>query len=199
MNVNYEIDNKPTTLFYVYGCNLNCISCFNKQLLKPPIDYLDKQTILSYIKHQVLTDFIVFSGGEFLSNSIYELEMFLGDVNRIFKGKIIIYTNGFYPLKMEQLRKYVDGYHCDYKLPFHQIEIARDNFLIKEILGKKITEKQRNNCIDSIKYLGKSKTKYDLVRTVKHNFLSEDALKEIKRFINIYKLPYTQNEFIETE
>ena len=161
------------------GCDLNCFGCHNrKELLSKQHDifYTDEDIIDRVKLNGFMFDAIILSGGEFLLNPIEDIEDFLMKIKNIFKGIIIINTNGTSPDKIEFLSRnnLVDGFHMDIKF---NIWKETDSTLISKILGVKVEK-----CIiqDSFNRVVKYNKGYSEFRTVKYPFLKDEYFEYIK-------------------
>jgi len=190
------------------GCNFHCFGCHNYEelVLKKEINpYYSPDDIINHLEQNgYFFDAIIFSGGEFLLNHANDLMKFLNKVRSVFKGIIIINTNGSFPEKMKQLldNKLVDGFHIDMKLPFHLLDIKTDEEIYKSILGIKPTKEIVDQLLTSINLVVKHNSIYSQVRTVNYPILSNEFFIEIKKFVkNLNKaygsaIPYHINEFM---
>jgi pyruvate-formate lyase-activating enzyme len=195
-----DLPNHTSLIINCIGCNLHCYKCFNyEKLVANSVDTCNKTYILNQIKlNGYLSDAIILSGGEFLLNPIEEIIDFLKELKQIYDGLIIINTNGTMPEKMKLVRKYIDGFHTDMKLPYHVLN-EDDREIISLTLGRIIDTKK---CIESIKYTIKSDSGYSQIRSVKYPFIDlsvyEDNIKYILDLNNQYEkqTPYFINDFI---
>lgn len=190
------------------GCNFKCYGCFNYNdlIVNPPNEYYTEEDILNIIKKQgFMFDAIIFSGGEFLLEDVKNIENFLKSIKKIFNGKIVIYTNGTSPNKVEYLlnKNLVDGFHVDMKLPYHLLDVNKDKELFNIVLGINPTQNTMNNILKTINIVIKNGSKYNQIRTVKYPILTDDYFKEIELYIkqleNKYntKIEYRLNDFIK--
>ncbi|HDK7176523.1 TPA: radical SAM protein [Clostridium botulinum] len=189
------------------GCNLKCYGCFNYNdlIVNPPNEYYTEEDILNIIRKQgFMFDAIIFSGGEFLLEDIKDIEDLLKNIKKEFTGKIIIYTNGTNPNKVEYLlnKKLVDGFHVDMKLPYHLLDVKKDKDIFKVIIGFIPTQNMINNILKTTNIIVKNGSKYNQIRTVRYPVLTDDYFKEIKLYIKQLeerynkKIQYKLNEFI---
>ena len=202
-----EINGEPTLLVHsMGGCNLCCYNCLNYgTLISNGKNYIAVNEIVETIK-QVgeLYNYLVLSGGEFLINNTEDIKRDINLIRKVFEGKIIIYTNGYYPHKMLEINDIVDGFHTDMKLPYHLINID-DNDLIEAVLGKKLSQNEISLFIKSIEITIKYDKGLNQIRSVRYPFLNESAFKENQSFINnlneVYQkqTPYYVNNFVERE
>jgi len=95
------------------GCNLHCYHCHNYQelIVTKHDNYYTTDIIMQYLGlNEYLFDAIILSGGEFLNNSLPDIEEFLLML-KTFHKKIIINTNGILYDKIQYCmqRNLVDG------------------------------------------------------------------------------------------
>jgi len=195
-------------IIHSIGCNLNCYQCFNyKDFVSQPQNICDEEYILHEIKmNGYLSDAIIFSGGEFLKNPVDEIVLFLSDVKQIYKGLIIINTNGSYPSKIKVLneKNLIDGFHTDMKLPYYEFdnEIPQETELI---LGIPKESMDMNSFLQSIEYTVQFDKGYSQIRSVKYPFMNDEVFERNKIYVQQLNLKhnkntsYSVNEFIESE
>lgn len=205
-----SVDLKPYTSLVIHsleGCNLNCYGCFNREEIieKNHKIYLTEEDVLEKLKlNGFLVDAVIFSGGEFLISDIKEIINFLEKVREIFRGYIIIYTNGTFPKKVKRLIELnlVDGFHVDMKLPFHSKTLKKEDF--EKILGHRMTQDISKRVLNTISIVVEQNSSMSQIRTVRYPNLPEEYFEEIKTYIHqlnkrydsnvVYKL----NDFIKT-
>jgi pyruvate formate lyase activating enzyme len=201
-----DLPDKTSLIIHSLGCNFKCYQCFNYEaLVHNPLDICNEEFILDQIKlNGFLADAIIFSGGEFLLNSLDDIISFLVKVKNIFNGIIIINTNGTSPDKIQKLSKYdyVHGFHTDMKLPYHLLN-EEDSELILGTIGKELSINDINNILKSIEYTIKYDQGHSQIRSVKYTFLHPSAFIENQKYIDLLNSKYNKqtkyyiNEFIE--
>lgn len=206
-----DLPNYLSMMVYSIGCNFNCYQCFAyNSLVANPIDVCEDNYIINQIKlNSNLYDAIIFSGGEFLNNNIDDIIVFLIQVRKIFKGIIIVNTNGSHPNKMKILndQNLVDGFHTDMKLPWYAVDITNieDQKIIKDITGININQSIINDISSSINYTIQFDKGYSQIRSVKYPQLDELTFDMNKDYINKLnnkynkKTKYYTNIFIKEE
>ncbi|MDD3207193.1 MAG: 4Fe-4S cluster-binding domain-containing protein [Bacilli bacterium] len=206
-----EVDGHPSLLVHALtGCSLHCFQCFNYEELitnKQERYYTIKDVVNYVIRQKDLTEYIIFSGGEFLNASLDDLVHDLEAVRKVSNKPIIIYTNGTNYEKMVSLneQKLVDGFHIDMKLPYHLLS-KDDNDLIELTLGVKGKDKAFfDSLIKALDFTIYSDNGFSKVRSVQYPFLSESAFEENRIFIDQLNqkynktVPYEVNNFIYPE
>ena len=191
------------------GCNFSCFSCHNYEelvLKKDLQQFYSPEDIVSHLKQNgYFFDALIFSGGEFLLENSDEIIAFLSEVKSVFKGVIIINTNGSFPEKIKLLigSNLVDGFHVDLKLPYHLLDIKDDLDIYKRVLGINPTESFIEKLISSIEIVIQHNSPYSKIRTVKYPILSDEFFIENQKFIAKLNqkynsnVVYTVNEFLD--
>ncbi len=195
------------------GCNFHCYGCHNYEELvlnKDTQPYYYEDDIIEHIQFNgYFFDAIILSGGEFLLESLDQIIPFLFKVKSIFKGIIIINTNGTFPDKIKVLldRNLVDGIHLDMKLPYHLLHLNNkdDQEVYKSVLGFIPTKLLVDRLITSVHLVIEHNSPYSQIRTVQYPILSMDFFNEIKYFVEALNknydtnVPYFVNEFMEQD
>lgn len=189
-----DIKNQTSLMIYsINGCNLKCYKCHVYDELITPThnSFLSCEDILDLIKSNgYLYDCIIFSGGEFLINDIFEIEELLKEIRLYYEGKIIINSNGTFPYKMKYvlLNHLADGVYLDIK------GIVENEELYK-VIGVNY-----NKYIPSIKksidIVNDYNYGYSQFRTVKYPFVSEEYFKIIQEYIKDMSVEYVINDFV---
>lgn len=179
------------------GCNMRCYGCHNdaELIAQKPIPHLlltPEQTLERLSGSDGLFDAVLFSGGEFLISSAAELESFLRRVRLIFRGKIIVMTNGTFPGKLKHLLELalIDGVHIDMKLPFHLLDPAEDAEVFKAIIGAQPSVRFCQDILDSVDLVIRHNSRLSQVRTVRYPLLSEEFFVQITSYIEQLKDKY---------
>lgn len=188
------------------GCNMRCFGCHNydELIATKPNGHLNAEHVLDRLDGCAdLFDAVLFSGGEFLISSASEIERFLEQVRSVFKGKIIIYTNGTYPRKLQRLfaRHLVDGVHIDMKLPIHRLDPEVDRDVFEAILGIVPSKRFCRDILQSVEIVIRHNSSLSQVRTVKYPLLSDEYFEHIRAYVTDLKskyesvVPYFLNPF----
>lgn len=194
-----EINSQPTIIVHsLCGCNLHCYKCCN---YKDIVQYSGKEywtieDICDRInKFKDIYNFIVFSGGEFLLNSIEDIRHDLLKIQQICSLPIIVYTNGFFLEKVKTIIDLISGWHLDLKLPYHLLNLTNeeDKQLIIKTLGKTITEEQLQQLCQAVIYNIQSNKGINQIRSVRYPFLSNSAFEENQLWIEQLNKQYNQN------
>ncbi|WP_026908677.1 4Fe-4S cluster-binding domain-containing protein [Paucisalibacillus globulus] len=203
-----DLPNHTTLLIHsLSGCPLHCFGCHNYDeiIANTPKEYKTADDLYDYLrKSGFLFDAIMFSGGEFLINSLNEVRDLLQQVRTLFDGKIIVTTSGIYYQKVRTLyeENLVDGIHIDMKLPYHVLDVKEDAQIYKDIMGITPSKKVVNQLIASVDAVIEHNSILDQVRTVQYPLLDEAFFTEIRHFVEERKayhgsiVPYFQNEFV---
>ncbi|OEG00345.1 radical SAM protein [Vulcanibacillus modesticaldus] len=170
------------------GCNFYCYGCHNygEIVAKKHSEFFTSEDIIEQIKlNGFLFNAIIFSGGEFLIEDFNSITKLLKELRVIFDGKIIINTNGSFPDKIKYLLEFqlVDGFHIDMKLPYHALDINKDQEIYKSIIGFKPSQRLINNMLSSIELIIENNSPISQVRTVKYPILDQDFFSEIESYI----------------
>lgn len=171
------------------GCNLRCFGCHNYEELiaTKPDDYLTTQQVIDRIDGiDDLFDAVLFSGGEFLINGILEIEDFLRQVRSIYGGKLIIFTNGTYPRKLQRIlaSNLIDGVHVDMKLPFHCLDPEYDRELFETLIGTIPSIQFCEDILESVEIVIRHNSPLSQVRTVRYPILSDEYFEQIQTYVN---------------
>lgn len=206
-----DLPNHTTLLLHsLSGCPLKCFGCHNYDeiVANTPKEYKSVDDVYDYLKKSgFLFDAIMFSGGEFLINSLDEVRVLLQNVRTLFDGKIIVTTSGIYHQKVHTLyeESLVDGIHIDMKLPYHVMDVKEDIQIFRDIMGITPTKKVINQLITSVEEVIAHNSIFDQVRTVRYPLLDDVFFKEIRHFVEERKsyhgsmVPYFLNEFVYPE
>lgn len=189
-----DIKNKTSLMLYsINGCNLKCYGChvYDELITQIHDSFLSCEDVLDLIKSNgYLYDCIIFSGGEFLVNDIFEIEKLLKAVRLHYEGKIIINSNGTFPCKMKYilLNHLADGVYLDIKGIIENEELYK-------VIGVNY-----NQYIPSIKksidIVNDYNYGYSQFRTVKYPFVSEEYFKIIQEYIKDMNVEYIINDFV---
>lgn len=189
-----DLPNNLSLIIHSIGCNLNCFHCFNfESMVANPVDVCGSEYILEEIKRDgFLSTAIIFSGGEFLLNRIDDLMIFLTDVRKIYRGIIIVNTNGTFPKKMMALVEsdLVDGFHTDMKLPYNLINNDSAEF-IKLATG--IEKINIEDILKSLEYTVMYDKGYSQIRSVMYPFLDSNVFDNNQEYVNILNVKYQKN------
>jgi pyruvate-formate lyase-activating enzyme len=203
-----DIPNEVSILIHAYAsCPFKCMGCFNYDSLCSST--CDKQNVLNEdevivkIKNMdhIVTS-IILSGGEFLSLPLEQIKTFLTKLKLNFSGNIILYSNGYFPEKLNILfnEKFIDGVHMDLKLPYFSLQ--PDLEVTEMIIGKALNQTEINNLKKSIEIIAKNDKGKSYFRTVKYPILGNDVFDMIKNEVfNVNqkyqsKIPWSLNEFV---
>lgn len=202
-----EMENCSSMILHsLVGCNLKCFGCHNyKELIETTHEkYCDEGEILEIIRRDgFLFDCIIFSGGEFLMSSLENVVDFLTKVREMYKGLIIVNTNGSYPDKLRVLfdKNLIDGSHVDMKLPYHLLDVKEDSDIFEMIIGCRPSEVLIKKFLESID-ISLSCGKVSKVRTVRYPVLDDSYFEEIEKYIEDRKkelgsnVEYKVNDFV---
>lgn len=162
-----EFPGKVSCIVYTQGCNLNCVYCYNKQLIPFSEDSaVSTRELIQFLKERKgLLDGVVFTGGE------PTLQLDLVDMCKEIKAfgyAIKINTNGTCPKMLKQLIDYnlVDYIQMDIKQTFEKYKSITPicPFFIEEI-------KQ------SVELIKNSKVDYHFNTTTYNSIKEEDIVK----------------------
>ncbi|HAS92857.1 MAG TPA: hypothetical protein DCS12_11805 [Clostridiales bacterium] len=201
-----EINNSPTLLIHsLCSCNFHCYNCLNydELILKQHLKYFNIDDITKFLQHWgALYSYIALSGGEFLLNNTQDIISDVKAIQKVFHGKIIVYTNGTQPQKIFDLKDIVDGFHTDMKLPYHLLQLPEDNELINAVVGRTLSKNDIDNLLLSIQYTIQYNKGYNQIRSVSYPMLDASAFKENEKYLKSiseqYKNPieYKVNTFV---
>ena len=192
------------------GCIFHCYKCINyKELIeKKHTIYDDIDTVVDAITKQAeIIEYVIISGGEYLMAPLDELIHDLSCMRKASQAKIIIYTTGAYPTKMQTLidQQVVDGFHIDLKLPYPLLEAA-DKPLIEMTLGIPYTDDTIiKKMIEGIRITIKHDLGHSQIRSVAYPFMSDSAFAENRRWIESLNkrfqkhTPYEVHPFIDPD
>lgn len=178
------------------GCNMRCYGCHNYEELvasKPDSWALTGEQVIDRLKgSHSLFDAVLFSGGEILINKVPETVRFLQQVREIFAGKIVVFTNGTFPRKLQRLLtdQLVDGVHIDMKLPFHCLDPVYDRKVYEAVIGIVPSKKYCQNILESVEMVIHHNSKLSQVRTVRYPLLSEEYFEQIQMYVDSLKSKY---------
>jgi pyruvate-formate lyase-activating enzyme len=179
-------------IIHSVGCNLHCYKCFNYEpLVERPADTCQPEELLKKIQHvSSLSDAIIISGGEFLSNKTEDIIHFIQQLKLFYHGLVIINTNGCFPDKMKLIGKLVDGFHTDMKLPFYYVDIDIDRDVMQMVLGKIVDP---NIILESIEYTIQADKGYSQIRSVNYELFDDNTFVENKKYIDSLNQKYRKN------
>lgn len=200
-------DHTTLLIHSLSGCPLKCFGCHNYDeiIANTPEEYKTIDDLYEYLELSgFLFDAIMFSGGEFLINSMKEIRELLIEVRAQFDGVIIVTTSGMYFDKLQALydEHLVDGVHIDMKLPYHMLDVVDDAHIYQDIMGIKPSKKMVENLLNSVDAVIAHNSELDQVRTVRYPLLDDTFFTEIKMYIDAQKIhynsivPYFLNDFI---
>lgn len=180
------------------GCNMRCYGCHNdaELIAKKPDGHLTTEQVLDrLIGCDRMFDAVLFSGGEFLVNEGSEMELFLKKVRAIFNGKIIIFTNGTFPRKMQNMlaNDLIDGVHIDMKLPFHCMDPRDDPEVFEAIIGVVPSKRFCLDILESVEIVIRHNSRLSQVRTVRYPLLGDEYFEQILAYVNDLKTKYNSN------
>ncbi|WP_277679148.1 4Fe-4S cluster-binding domain-containing protein [Gracilibacillus dipsosauri] len=203
-----DLPNHTTLLVHsLSGCPLHCFGCHNYDeiIAQTPSVYKTTDDYFLYLKKSgFLFDAVMFSGGEFLIDSMKEIRPLLLETRKLFDGKIIVTTSGIYQKKVQQLydENLVDGIHIDMKLPYHALDVKKDKQIYQDIMGISPSKEIIENLLTSIDLVIAHNSYLDQLRTVKYPILDDGFFKSIRDYIEERKayfqseVPYFLNEFL---
>ncbi|WP_314001630.1 radical SAM protein [uncultured Paenibacillus sp.] len=177
------------------GCNMRCYGCHNHDELiaKKPDGHLTAEQVIERLGEcNDMFDAVLFSGGEFMMNEASEISHFLNRVRKIFKGKIIVFTNGTFPRKLQRMLadNLVDGVHIDMKLPYHCLDPEDDRELFEAIIGTVPTKRCCRDILESVETVIRHNSRLSQVRTVRYPLLSDEYFERIQEYVNGLKTKY---------
>ncbi|MBW7475236.1 4Fe-4S cluster-binding domain-containing protein [Paenibacillus oenotherae] len=192
------------------GCNMRCFGCHNHEELiaLKPVGFLTADAVLERLRGcGTLFDAVLLSGGEFLINEMAGMEQFLHELRSVFRGKIIVFTNGAYPQKLRRLlhARLIDGVHMDMKLPFHCLDPEADREVIEAIIGVAPSRRLCRDIVDCLDVVIRHNSPFSQVRTVRYPQLSEQYFEEIKCYVQQLNhkynssVPYFVNPYCQPE
>lgn len=203
-----EIENHPILLVHALcGCQLRCFHCLNRNELieKYHEHYYTIRDVIDYAQKQnLLFDYIVFSGGEFLLSSLDDLISDLTILRNEVKKPVIVYTNGIAYEKVVELhqRGLVDGFHVDMKLPFHLLT-SEDFDLAELTLGIPLRDMSiPQRILQTLEYIISVDQGFNRIRSVRYPFLGPEAFSENRRWVENMNqkygkhVPYDVNSFV---
>lgn len=167
-----------SVVFFLYGCNLNCNFCYNKEEVTDPTKIQDN--ILSYINltHiSPLHEAVVLLGGEPLIYPIHQLTEACETIKSFRNDlKIKIYTNGTYPDKIKTLCEsgLVDSWSIDFKCLHNSSNILNSIYDDYQYV---------NTILKSLRIVNSFNLPFD-VRTTKHELVDDDHVVQIQDLIN---------------
>ena len=194
-----EVNKSPTLLVHsLCGCNLKCYNCFNYEdiVLKKHKNIYTIHNIVEFLKlNSYMYEYLVISGGEFLINNLSDIENDLYSIREASEIKIILYTNGLFPAKLQYLLalKLIDGVHTDMKLPFHYINPCTDKEIILKTLGKNINRSNINDILKSIVFTVYYDNGLNQIRSVRYPFLESSVFEDNLKYINKLNVEYNKN------
>ncbi|PZD96054.1 radical SAM protein [Paenibacillus sambharensis] len=170
------------------GCNMRCFGCHNydELIAGKPVNPLTPHNVAERLKSaDQLMDAVLFSGGEFLINPLEDIEQFLRAVRDVFRGVIVLLTNGSYPRKLERLLAdgLADGVHIDMKLPYHCLDPAEDSAIYQAVIGTVPSVRFRDDMLQSIELVIRHNSPYSRIRTVQYPILSPEFFEHIREYV----------------
>ena len=203
-----EIPGKNVIIAHNTQCNLDCYGCFNyKEIIakKHPLFYTSEALLARIQQNTELIDGIIFSGGEFLMESLGDIKSLLASLRKFFSGFVIVYTNGFYPDKLKALlrAKLIDGVHLDFKIPFFDFDPEEHGYIYELALGRRITNEERARALESLDVVLKHNSPLSQVRTVNYEFADTGYTRLIEAYVEDRKealqsqVQYKINPYIE--
>lgn len=199
-NITHTLVDIPTNISMlihtIAGCNLHCYKCHNyDSIVNFNGTKINQYELLDKIK--LIGNFydnIIFSGGEMMMNKPADIIQLFTDIKKIYNGKLIIYTNGFYYNNIKKVydAHIVDDWYMDIKFPYNMDVTETDKHLFKEILGIEYDIKLVSNVMKSIELL----RAYNF-RTVKYPQYNERLYTNLIQLIYTYNLKHQFNEFFE--
>lgn len=177
------------------GCNMRCYGCHNydELIAKKPDGHLTPEQVINRLDGcGEIFDAVLFSGGEFMMNEVLETEDFLRRVRSIFAGKIIIFTNGTFPRKLQRMiaNDLVDGVHIDMKLPFHCLDPEYDRDVFEAIIGVVPSKRFCQDILESVETVIRHNSNVSQVRTVRYPLLSDEYFDQILAYVNGLQTKY---------
>lgn len=135
------------------------------------------------------------------------MEQFLSGLRSVFRGNIIVFTNGAYPQKLRRLlhAHLIDGVHMDMKLPFHCLDPEEDREVIEAIIGIAPSKRLCRDIVDSLDVVIRHNSPFSQVRTVRYPQLCEQYFEGIKQYVNLLNhkynstVPYFLNPYFQPE
>lgn len=191
-------DHTTLLIHSLSGCPLKCFGCHNYDeiIANTPKEYKTADDLYEYLERSgFLFDAIMFSGGEFLINSMKEIRELLIEVRARFDGVIIVTTSGIYFDKLQALydEHLVDGVHIDMKLPYHMLDVVDDARIYQDIMGIKPSKKMVENLLNSVDAVIAHNSALDQVRTVRYPLLDDAFFTEIRAFVDERKAHHQSN------
>ncbi|TVX95955.1 hypothetical protein [Cohnella terricola] len=124
-----------------------------------------------------------------------EIVEFLKQVREVFRGKIIVFTNGTFPEKLQDLLagRLIDGAHVDMKLPYHGLGPLDDREVYEAIIGVAPSKQFLRNILESVEIVIRHNSKLSQVRTVRYPMLSEEFFEQIRIYVSRLKNKYGSN------
>lgn len=189
------------------GCNMRCHGCHNyEELIAAGSDgsHLDaEQAVRRLADCGGLFDAVLLSGGEFLMNGLAGIERFLAQVRQVFQGKIVVFTNGTYPHKLQRLLDsgLIDGAHIDMKLPYHLLDPAIDREVYEAVIGAAPSARFVQDMLEAVETVIRHNSPVSQVRTVRYPLLSDEYFEQIRLFVEALKIrhnsgvPYFLNPY----
>ncbi len=169
-----------SAIIWTVGCNFHCPFCYNTGLVYEESDLFSEVEILSFLdKRKGFLEALTISGGEpFLQKDLKEFCKKVKDLGY----KIKIDTNGTFPDKLKEMinEGLVDYVSMDIKAPKDKYsKLAGVNADLKKI--EKSIEIIKNSGID-----------YEFKTTIVPNFLEEEDIIELSKWIKGSKKYYLQ-------
>ncbi len=169
-----------SAIIWTVGCNFHCPFCYNTNLVKEESDLFSEKEILDFLeKRKDFLEALTISGGEpFLQSDLKEFSKKVKNLGY----KIKIDTNGTFPDKLKEMinEGLVDYVSMDIKAPKDKYsKLAGLNADLEKI--EKSIEIIKNSGID-----------YEFKTTVVPNFLEEEDIIEISKWIKGSKKYYLQ-------
>lgn len=178
------------------GCNMHCFGCHNYEELisaGPDGSHLNAEQVVRRLADcGGLFDAVLLSGGEFLMNERAEVERFLVQVREVFAGKIVVFTNGSYPRKLQRLLDsgLIDGAHIDMKLPYHRLDPALDREVYEAVIGIAPPARFVQDMLEAVETVIRHNSMVSQVRTVRYPLLSDEYFEQIRLFVEALKIKH---------
>ncbi len=159
---------------YLPHCNLDCISCHNRELARGEVPNLPIEDLIWELENNFLVDLVVISGGEPTVHGKKLLDL-IELIRSIRDIPIRVDTNGFLPEVMELIADRVDGFALDIKAP----PLNREKY---ELIVRRRYEPER--LIRSVRVA--ADLPYTIFRTVRYPWLTDSDIEEIRDFLAVY-------------
>ncbi len=183
-----EVPERWSIVIFLKGCNFRCRHCHNWRLVTfDEKEEVDLERVIFEVKNLLFVDTLVISGGEPLIYDVNEIGEFIESVKREKEDiKLRIDTNGYFPEKVRELKKLVNGFAIDIKAPPEN----------KELYGYTVNTDVDTERIKESIFLADG-MELTVFRTPKYPWLSDKDIESIKRFTEKLKSPWYLNDFFE--